>query len=332
MKSLIQVPPPTRQRKLGPVQSGLGTAHRVTPRGYTVAAFHASESTGCGGVRSDCSAAGISHDVRNMLAALNLYCDLLSEPAVLTPSYRHYAEELRLVTRAGGSLLERLARLATPPSLMLITTPTPQVGPFLMTRQVPAPLVQARHRHGETTIANLTTELEGCRELLAALAGPSIRVVLQCGSYAGPLPLNSEDLNRILINLVRNASEAMPKGGEIRIAVQANARAGESTAESIVLSVEDDGRGIAPSELQHLFQSGYTTKCPGRNSSWITNELHGLGLANVRGLVESAGGTVRASSAAGKGARFEIKLPLAAMKVSSTKDAVLRGTSRKGTE
>lgn len=49
------------------------------------------------------------HDARNMVSAMDLYCDLLSEPGVLSPSFAHYAGELRLVSNAGRRLLEELA-------------------------------------------------------------------------------------------------------------------------------------------------------------------------------------------------------------------------------
>lgn len=326
MESLLEVPSPTRHNQILPQSVSL-PASWIGSRGFSIAAFQPSESPARGGARPDCSVAGISHDVRNMLAALKLYCDLLSDPGVLSPSYRHYAEELHLVAQAGSSLLERLEQLVTPQPLDWINSPTPPTRQLLMPRVSPGHLAPGGAEHRGTAVANLATELEGCHKLLAALAGPSIRVELDCRSYTGPLPLHSEDLTRVLINLVGNASEAMPKGGEIRIAVALNAAAGEEAWQSVVISIEDDGPGIDASDLQHLFKIGYTTKrLVRKDTSSAMPDLHGMGLAIVRGLLESAGGTMRASSSAGKGARFEIIFPVAATNATTTKDVAVKDT------
>src|SRR5271165_4939103 len=133
------------------------------------------------------AAAALSHDVRNMLSALNLYCDLLSEPEVLTPRHRHYAEDLRLVARAGSDLLERLTRFslhADPVSSLShprVQTSAPESAAAGNRPAMAAPAFShvtataTAFTVPEGSVQNLSEELERCHNLLSALAGPSIR-------------------------------------------------------------------------------------------------------------------------------------------------------------
>lgn len=262
--------------------------------------------------------AALSHDVRNILAALSLYCDLLAEPEVLAPQYQHYAGELRLVANAGGALLDRLTSLGSggdgPLSGSMISMITRRSGaaPSSYSASIPE-----SHWNPEERILNADEELQRCRTMLSAIAGPSVRVEVNSRSYAGPLPITREELTRILINLVRNAAEAMPGGGNIRITVAPHA----SSASHVTLVVEDDGPGISEADIERVFESGFTTKKTGPGDpSWLISETHGLGLAIVRSLVEAAGGSITVSNA--KGARFEIVLPKAVECAATTKVVV----------
>jgi signal transduction histidine kinase len=170
--------------------------------------------------------------------------------------------------------------------------------------------------------------------LLAAVAGPAAEVQVACMPCAGALRLSEENLTRILLNLVRNAADAMPAGGRIRITAQRGGgtnflwtipgRADDACAdygmevwddagqwsrpETVVLSVEDDGPGIPPELLDKIFEPGFSTR---RSlTPWPVAPHQGLGLSIVRQLVEEAGGTVRAATLPRRGARFEIELPL----------------------
>jgi signal transduction histidine kinase len=253
--------------------------------------------------------AALSHDVRNILSAFSLYCDLLAEPEVLAPQYQHYAQELRLVANAGGSLLDRLTSLGSGGR---------SLSSSLLTRRSLQRLPEGR-LNSEERILNAAAELDRCRTMLAAIAGPSVHVQVISQTYAGPLPITREDLTRILLNLVRNASEAMPGGGNVRITLASAA----GSVSHVTLIVEDDGPGISETEIERVFESGFTTKrAVAGKASWLAPETHGLGLAIVRSLVEAAGGSIAASSPKGQGARFEIVLPKAFDCAATTKDVV----------
>jgi signal transduction histidine kinase len=104
-----------------------------------------------------------------------------------------------------------------------------------------------------------------------------------------------EELHQVIANLVQNAIEAAPEGsGRVRVA-------GAAHGEEIVLSVKDNGPGIAPEVRARLFTPFFTTKGPGRGQ--------GLGLTITRRVVESLGGTIQVVSAPGAGAELEVRLP-----------------------
>ena len=133
---------------------------------------------------------------------------------------------------------------------------------------------------------------------------------------------------------MRNAADARPTGGRVRITTQRGGGAsflwtldgetpGEESAQylwddaphpsatlphTVLLTVEDDGPGIPTEFLERVFETGFTTRQGGR--SWPELQHHGLGLSIVRQLVETAGGTVRAVVPPSGGGRFEIELPL----------------------
>lgn len=110
-------------------------------------------------------------------------------------------------------------------------------------------------------------------------------------------PLVSVDPDQVrdaVENLLRNAFEAMPTGGDLRIS--ARAARGE-----LALSIADNGEGIPCDVQEHLFEPLVTTKPLGL----------GLGLTTTRALVENQGGSITFESALGRGTRFEVKLPIA---------------------
>jgi signal transduction histidine kinase len=108
-------------------------------------------------------------------------------------------------------------------------------------------------------------------------------------------------IEQILINLVINARQAMPRGGRMTIEVRDNPR-----TQMAEISVCDTGVGIPPEQLRFIFEPFYTTKEP-------DNEGHGgsgLGLSVCRQIIEQHQGRIRVESVSGKGSKFTVKLPL----------------------
>lgn len=105
--------------------------------------------------------------------------------------------------------------------------------------------------------------------------------------------IDEAQIKQALYNLLRNACEAMPQGGSLRVAV------GSEEPSILTLLVEDDGPGIDPAVAATLFEPFVTTKSNGT----------GLGLAITRQIVERHGGTIRAESRAPHGTRFVVTIP-----------------------
>ena len=251
----------------------------------------------------------VAHDARNMITTLGLYCDLLEEPGVLNAPYAHYGSELRLVAAASRRLVQKLVALDAhrPPQSPVDLPEAPQLALF---SQAPSSRATA-HPLWELLpsgpIQNLADELAANRNLLSALAGPSIALSVTAEGAKRSVDLTGEDLTRILVNLVRNAVDVIPSRGRIDLTL----REEHSSTDNRVwlhLAVTDDGPGIPAALVDKVFESGYSTHTAGSSEGWA-GAHRGLGLTITRSIVEAAGGRIRAVSGAGTGARFEIELP-----------------------
>jgi signal transduction histidine kinase len=240
----------------------------------------------------------LAHDARNVLSALKLYCDLLAEPGILTAAHGHYAEELQAVTDTAARLVERLAAPR-------------RKG---LGRAGSQPNAPANPEPGDG-VDDPGGELLSLRPLLAAIAGPQVELEIEAMPCGGRTRLSKEDLMRVLLNLARNASEAMPEGGKLRITAQYAdglsfldaAQISGIRPRSVVITVEDSGPGIPEKPRERVFEAGFTT--PGMERSRPGAQRRGLGLSIVRSLIEAAGGTARVSSS-GRGTRFELEVPI----------------------
>jgi signal transduction histidine kinase len=114
-------------------------------------------------------------------------------------------------------------------------------------------------------------------------------------------PVIRGQIEQILINLIINARQAMPRGGRLTIEVRDNPR-----TRMAEVAVADTGVGIPPDQLRLIFEPFYTTKQPdgqGHGGS-------GLGLSVCRQIIEQHHGRIRVESVVGKGSKFTVKLPL----------------------
>jgi signal transduction histidine kinase len=271
------------------------------------------------------SLAEVAHDARNMVTALGLYCDLLEEPGVLNPGFHHYAGELRLVATASRRLVEKM--------LALDARQDSDAGLFsglganwTDAQDSSAGRLVPQRRWDlmpPEPIDNLAGELAANRNLLSALAGPSITLTVDAQGGAQPVRLTGEDLTRILVNLVKNAAEAMPAAGQIAISLH-EFHAGAKHSPWLVLTVEDNGPGIPVEALETIFDSGYTTRpsfvsahgasASGASASGSPGNRpashRGLGLSITRSILESTGGRIHAANRIPAGACFKIELPI----------------------
>jgi signal transduction histidine kinase len=108
-------------------------------------------------------------------------------------------------------------------------------------------------------------------------------------------------IEQVLLNLLINARQAMPRGGRLRIEVRENER-----TQLAELKIADTGTGIPPERLRLIFEPFYTTKEPDEHGHGGT----GLGLSVCRQIIEQHNGRIRVESVVGKGSTFIVKLPL----------------------
>jgi signal transduction histidine kinase len=256
----------------------------------------------------------VTHDARNVMTALGVFCDLLEEPGVFAKPYRHYGGELRTVANANRGLVNRLLHLcgtATPNQL----SPTGSSAAEETIEQ-PASGATVSKTDGywnevpPKPIHDFAWELQSNRHLLSALAGPSVTVSIDAVGGAQAVRLSGEDLTRILVNLVKNSVEAMSgSGGRIQFILR-ESQAGPDDEVKLLLNVEDNGPGIAPASLARIFEAGYTTRSQSDNPSAKTHAPHrGLGLSITRSIIEAAGGCIRAANRDPIGACIQIELP-----------------------
>jgi two-component system sensor histidine kinase HydH len=105
-------------------------------------------------------------------------------------------------------------------------------------------------------------------------------------------PVDAQQFRQILWNLCLNAVEAMPEGGELRVAAAVH-------GDMLEVTISDTGEGIAASDISHVFEPFFSTKSEGT----------GLGLALVHRVVQEHGGEIDVRSAPGLGTTFTLTLP-----------------------
>ena len=134
-------------------------------------------------------------------------------------------------------------------------------------------------------------------EKMAEKSGITIKSDL--ASELPPCLIDVRQLRQVFLNLLKNAIEAMPKGGTIT--VRCGYRPGGISAKegSVTVEVEDTGIGVPSRDLETIFKPFYSTKQKGM----------GLGLSLCKGIIEKHGGRIRVESQEGKGSRFIVEIP-----------------------
>ena len=210
-------------------------------------------------------AGGIAHDLNNQLTPVKGYLDLLlnqTDPG--HPSHH-------LLSEAGQSA-ERCAEVIQ--RLMNFSRSSGQKRTILSPAQI----------------------LNELKVLLNNFLPANIRVFVDGAENIWPVEANETEFQTVLMNLVVNARDAMPDGGELRLKAE-NINVGPH----IMISVKDTGIGMPPEVLSHIFEPFYTTKKRGQGT--------GLGLAMVFKTVKGYGGWIDVSSEVKKGSIFQVYFP-----------------------
>jgi two-component system cell cycle sensor histidine kinase/response regulator CckA len=206
----------------------------------------------------------ISHDMRNLLTAVRGHAELALRGLSPEDPAREDVAHCVVVTAALFDLIDQIDGGSSSPTLVA---------------------------------ANLDSAVNSMRRLLDALLPTSIEMHMETDSEGAFVTISKLRIERIVLNLVLNARDAMEEGGRLSIET---VRSTDSTASLIVA---DTGQGFSDEALEHLFEDGFTTKRDRGGS--------GHGLAALDAVVRNAGGSIEVDSRAGEGARVVVTLRLA---------------------
>jgi signal transduction histidine kinase/CheY-like chemotaxis protein len=175
-----------------------------------------------------------------------------------------------------------------------------------LTRQL---LIFSRGQALEPKVLDLNPLVADMDKLLRRLIREDIDYHFQSGPALGRIKADAGQIEQVLLNLVVNACDAMPRGGKLKIQTSnitahkeyLRARPGLHMGEYILLAASDSGHGMDESTKARIFEPFFTTKENGKGT--------GLGLATVYGVVKECGGFIWVDSTPGKGTRFELYFP-----------------------
>ena len=223
-------------------------------------------------------AGGVAHDFNNLLTVIKGNSDLALERIKPTDAVRGNCEQIRRVA-------DRAA---------------------MLTRQL---LAFSRRQMLQPKVLDLNELIAEMGRLLQRLLREDIEYKVQLSEPLARVQADPGQIEQVLLNLIVNAADAMPKGGTLTIATEdvcvdplyAQARPPLVPGDYVMLAVSDTGHGMDAGTRARIFEPFFTTKEPGKGT--------GLGLATVYGVVKQSSGYIFVESTPGAGARFEIYLP-----------------------
>jgi signal transduction histidine kinase len=220
--------------------------------------------------------AAISHDLRTPLASLRAMVEALDDGVV---------DDAEGVSRYYGTMKREIDRLSR------------MIEDLFELAQIDAGAL--RLNRASVDIREIAADVADAMQVQAKRS--EILITLKCGDKVAPLSVDGARIERALANLVRNAIEHTPRGGQVDVLVaQRNGL--------VELSVSDDGPGIAPEDLPHVWDRFYRGEKSRRRADENADGA-GLGLAIVRGIVEAHGGAAAVESSTERGATFTMRLP-----------------------
>lgn len=223
-------------------------------------------------------AGGVAHDFNNLLSVILSYSSIAAGNLHPDSEARRELEE---ITKAG----QRASAL---------------------TRQL---LAFSRHQVLRPQAVNLNEVLVEIEGMLRRVVGEDVNIRLKTRSGVGQVFADQGQLEQVILNLVINARDAMPSGGDLTLETSsvvldenyARARPGVEPGPYVVLTVSDTGSGMDAATRAKIFEPFFTTKSGEKGS--------GLGLATVWGIVTQSNGYVTVDSAPNEGSSFMVYLP-----------------------
>jgi CheY-like chemotaxis protein len=193
-----------------------------------------------------------------------------------------------------------------------------------LTRQL---LAFSRRQHLSPVAVDLNAQIREFQPLMQQAVGEGVTIVAPAETHVFCVRVDPAHLESALLNLAVNARDAMPGGGVLTVRTglsEAPPGAPSEAGAWVRIEVEDTGHGMDPAVAERVFEPFFTTKEVGHGS--------GLGLSQVYGFVRQSGGHVGVKSQAGRGATFELYLPLSTEHVASREPAQAVPAPPRGSE
>ena len=246
-------------------------------------------------------AGGIAHDFNNLLTIIKGYTELARQRAEGQPALRNDIERIDDASERAAALVRQL-------------------------------LAFSRKQVLQPKNIDLNGIVKGLEQLLHRLMGEDIRIQTKLAADVGTIKADPSQIEQVLMNLVVNARDAMPKGGKLIIETS-NSDLDQAYASEhvtvrpgryVLLTVSDSGSGMSSETVAHIFEPFFTTKGGARGT--------GLGLATSYGIVKQSGGYIWVYSEPGHGTTFKVYLPRVDESVEAAPAARLKTEPQKGTE
>jgi two-component system, cell cycle sensor histidine kinase and response regulator CckA len=246
-------------------------------------------------------AGGVAHDFNNLLTVITSYGQFLLNAL---PEQDPRRSDAHQITQAA-------ARAAS------------------LTRQL---LAFSRRQVLQQQVLDLNEVIGDMERLLRRVISEDISLVTQFEGGIGAVRADRGQIEQVVMNLVVNARDAMPKGGALAISTRvvhldtayARRHAGVNPGRHVVISVRDSGVGMDATTQQRIFEPFFTTKAKGKGT--------GLGLSTVYGIVRQSGGHIDVRSSIGRGTTFEILLPQVSATVPAKAEHPIGAALPRGTE
>ncbi|HKO93501.1 MAG TPA: ATP-binding protein, partial [Polyangiaceae bacterium] len=245
-------------------------------------------------------AGGVAHDFNNVLTAIGGNAELLTDELASLGVPTSVKEGMREIQQSTSHAAEIVRQL----------------------------LAFSRQQVAEPVVMDVGATVSDLEKMLRRLCTEDVKLSLAVAPGLRPIVADPTQVGQILVNLVVNAQDALPEGGNVQVrvyqvkndAASATSVPGLATGHHVCLEVADDGVGMDLETARRIFDPFFTTKAPGKGT--------GMGLATVHGIVKQCNAHIDVETSPGGGAKFRIFFPASTQSVTQRRIDVEQAAPR----